>query len=166
MEKLSGLVLDAYDDAQGAVMREIYSPGEAPELLKEAQALTAAERDQLPDHSFALVLVDGPVELKKFATVDAGNTVLSVEYFLKTAHKLPAEAQKVAAVNLVEACGWYDLEVPEELTKVALGALALGTAALLAPGALGQASANMKATKGQSRIMRPSQMQARSARYR
>jgi hypothetical protein len=120
MEKLSGLVLDVYDDPDGEILRGIFPTyEEVPDLIKEAHQLDSGERDQLPDELFALVLVDEDTVLRKLACVDAGNTALAVEYFLKTAHKLPLEAQKVAAENLVTACGWYDLEPPEVLGKMA-----------------------------------------------
>lgn len=123
MQKLSGLILDIYDDRTGEVLKEVYaSAGDLPDLIKQAHAITQDEYSRLPDESFALVLEDGDVELKKFATIDEGNTALSVVYFLKTAHKLPPEAQKVAAANLLEACGWYGLTPPEQLQKFALAA--------------------------------------------
>lgn len=121
----SGLVLDVYDDFQGNVLRSVYPTQEAlPENVKLAHALSAAERRQLPDDVFALVLIDGDTTLRKYACIDSGNTTLAVEFFLKTGHKLPAEAQKIAAENLLRACDMYELEVPEALQKIAvLGAL-------------------------------------------
>lgn len=122
MEKLSGLVLDVYDDPSGEVLRAIFPRYEQlPELIKSAHVVTPDERAQLPDDLFALVLEDGPVELRKYACVDAGNTALAVEYFMQLRHKLPEEAQKVAAANLAIACGWYGIDPPEELQKVARG---------------------------------------------
>lgn len=129
MEKLSGLVLDVYDDSGGAVLRELFStPQGLPEITKEAHAITPEEYAVLPDDAFALVLVDGDVELKKFATIDEGNTALSVEYFLKTAYKLPAEAQKVAAQNLLAACECFGIEAPEQLKLAGLGSKVLPAA--------------------------------------
>lgn len=123
MEKFSGLVLDFYDDPNGSVLKEVYASADSlPELVKQAHALTSDEISRLPDDAFALVMTQNGQELKKFATVDAGNTVLSVAYFLKTASRLPVEAQKIAATNLVSACGWYGLECPEQLSKLALSA--------------------------------------------
>ena len=120
MEKLSGLVLDVYDDQGGEILQAIFpSTEDLPDLVKTAHAITPEERGLLPDDAFALVLVDGDVEMKKFATLDEGNTALSVEYFLRTGYRLPAEAQKVAAHNLCVACGWYGIEPPEDLQKVA-----------------------------------------------
>lgn len=120
MEKLSGLVLDIYDDPRGEVLKTVFPSFEdVPDLVKTAQPVTSDLRDRLPDDAFALILEQNGTELRKFATIDAGNTALSVEYFLKTAHKLPVEAQKVAAHNLCVACGWFGIEPPEELQKVA-----------------------------------------------
>ena len=165
MDKLSGLVLDAYDDFDSGVLFSIMSDRSSDQLaglVKEAHSITEEERAQLPDEAFALVLVDGSVEMKKFATIDAGNTALSVEYFLKTAHKLPEEAQKIAAQNLVAACGWYGLEAPEELTKVALGLNTLLVGATMGPGAVQSARSNLHAAQGSPVIMTPNQMQARA----
>ncbi len=120
MEKLSGLVLDVYDDPLGEVLRAIFPRyDQVPELIKSASVVRPEERAQLPDDLFALILVDGDVELRKYACVDAGNTALAVEYFMRLRHKLPEEAQKTAAANLVTACSWYDIEPPEKLLKVA-----------------------------------------------
>jgi hypothetical protein len=68
----------------------------------------------------------------------------------------------VAANNLVVAAGWYGLEVPEELTKVALSLNTLAVGALMGPGAVQSARSNLQATKGSPVIMTPSQIQARN----
>jgi hypothetical protein len=138
MKKLSGLVLDVYDDPGGEVLREIFPTyGQVPDLIKTAHHLTEEERRQLPDDLFALALIDGDVTLRKYACVDAGNTALAVEYFCNTAHKLPAEAQKVAAQNLITACSWYGLQPPLVLEKVAAGSLAWKGAKMLYGGPMG-----------------------------
>lgn len=162
MEKLSGLVLDVRDDYNGEILRSIFPTDEAlPEFVKSAAQLTPELDATLPDDLFAVVLCDGDVALRKFACIDVGNTALSVEYFFKTAHKLPVEAQKVAAENLVTACGWYGIEAPEDLTKIALG---LGTAlniGLTAPGMARQAKMNLDATQGAGHVVvTPHQRQA------
>ena len=116
----SGLILDVYDDFKGDVLRSLYPSSEGlPDFVKTAQVLSSEDRSRLPDDAFALVLQNGEQVLRKFACIDEGNTALSVQYFLKNAHKLPDEAQKIAATNLVAACGWYDLVVPEPLAKIA-----------------------------------------------
>lgn len=122
MEKISGLVLDIYDDSGGEILRSVFpTANDLPEIVKHAHALTQEERNNLHDDAFALILTQDDVELKKYATVDSGNTALSVTYFLQTAGKLPIEAQKIAAVNLVCACNSYGIEPPEELQKIASG---------------------------------------------
>lgn len=143
MEKLSGLVIDAGDDYNGAVLRSIFPTQESvPDLIKEAEYLPPERRNELPDDLYALVLQNGEdVALRKFACTDAGNTALSVEYFMKTGHKLPEEAQKVAAANLCAACEWYDIAPPEELQKIALGLARAAHLALVGPEAY-------KTTKG------------------
>lgn len=121
--KTAGIILDLYDNP--ADLREIFPTADViPDSIKLAHALTAEEREQLPDDSFALVLMNSGEALRKFACIDQGNTELSIAYFFKHGHKLPEVAQKVAAENLLVACSWYNLEAPEELQKVALiGAL-------------------------------------------
>lgn len=139
MEKVSGLVIDISDDYNGAVLRSIFPTRESvPDLIKQADGgyLHMEKRAALPDDLFALVLHNGEETLRKFACVDAGHTALSVEYFMKTAHKLPENAQKVAAANLCEACSWYDIEPPEDLKKIALGLARAAHLALVGPEAV------------------------------
>lgn len=127
----SGVVLDVYDDVGGEVLRTMFSSrDQLPGFIKQAHAITPDERSRLPDDAFALVLLNGEEKLRKFACIDEGNTALSVLYFVKHAHKLPPEARQVAAENLKVACGWYGLDVPEELEKEAgLAGMALRSAA-------------------------------------
>lgn len=124
MEKISGLVLDVFDDAGGRVLKNLYpSAAELPGIVKTAMPLSRDQLHQLPDDVFALVLRQGDTTLRKYACVDAGNTTLHVAYFLMTHDKLPVEAVKTAADNLITACGWYDIEPPEELKKLSTGNL-------------------------------------------
>lgn len=162
MDKLSGLILDAADDHDGAILRSIFPSEESvPELIKQAQHLDPAHRSVLPDDLFALILHDGDVTLRKFACADAGNTALNVEYFMKTAHRLPMDAQKVTAQNLVKACGWYGIETPEQLEKVAVGLLMpMLAGALVAPGAARQAKANLQVAKASGGRINPSVVKA------
>jgi len=120
MEKLSGLLLDVYDDQEGEVFRQVYpTKAEVPSMVKNAHMLSGEERSSLPDDLFALVMRDGDVVLRKYACTDVGNTRMSIDYFLQTMDRLPEEAQKVAAANLLVACDWYKLDHPKELKKVA-----------------------------------------------
>ena len=147
----SGLILDVYDDTDGATVRAAFPDGRFPESVKVAHALTHEDREAIPDDLFALVLTDGDdVVLRKYACADQGNTELSVLYFLDHGHKLAAHVQEQTAKNLVTACGWYGIEVPQALEKVALG---LGTVmtALSAPsvvkGVHGEAKRNLSAVR-------------------
>jgi hypothetical protein len=122
MEKLSGLRLDVFDDVGGEVLRGLFPTyDELPELVKNASVLTQEDLSRLPDDLFALVLHDGDVTLRKYACVDAGNTLLNVAYLLAQSHTLPVDAVKVAASNLCTACHWYDIEPPEDLKKLSTG---------------------------------------------
>lgn len=124
MIKLSGYVFDTYDDEDGQVFRSIMdSPANIPPIIKTAARLTGSQINELPDDQFALIMltdtVAGPVKFKKYATVDKGNTVLSVLYLLKQASFLPPEMVQTTAINLVGALEQHGLSVPEELTKIA-----------------------------------------------
>lgn len=132
MEKLSGLVLDLYDDSRGEILRSYFpDPLRVPETIKQAHYLSSDERLALPDDVFALVLHDGDVTLRKFACVDPGNTLMSLLYLTKTASKLPMEAVQVALENLKVASNWYWND-SDELEKAAGigGALASGVGGL------------------------------------
>jgi hypothetical protein len=123
--------LDIYDDPSGFILKgKIAALAEIPDFVKTAERLTPQELEKLPDDVFALVALDGGRKMRKFACVDKGNTALSVVYFLENKDKLPIEAQKTAAANLLKACAWYDLDPPELLEKTALvGALMGATTA-------------------------------------
>jgi hypothetical protein len=159
MLKLSGLILDVYDDQRGQVMRELFQARDAvPDFIKQAHALQPDEREALPDDVFALILQDQDVTLRKYACIDAGNTELAVRYFLSTGHKLPVEAQKVAAANLITACSWYGLTPPDELTKVAFGlgtALTVATLPSTIKGTKDQISRNMQVARASGSVVNP-----------
>ena len=159
MEKLSGLVLDHYDDTEGAVLRAIFPTEDSvPDLIKQAHRISPEELAQLPSDVFALELIDGSVVMRKYACTDPGNTALSVEYFLKTAHRLPEEAQKVAAQNLITACGWYNIEPPDQLKKVAFGLgglMTLAVAPSIAKGTKEQIDRNMQVARASGGAVNP-----------
>ena len=135
-----------YDDAAGRVARELFRDAEdMPEAVKTAAALTPDVARRLPDDLHALVLQEGESTQRKFACVDSGHTWLHVRYFLKTGHKLPPAAQKVAAENLVRASEQYGLEVPDALEKVAFGRLLMG--ALVVPSAIEKSRENLRRVK-------------------
>lgn len=112
-------VLDFQDD-KGALLREVF-PKHAliPESVKVA--MPTERLRQVGDEHFALVFENEGECYRKFACVDEGHTVVSAIYLTKTAHKLPVEAQKVAAQNVVTALQRYDLPCPNVLLKLAAG---------------------------------------------
>lgn len=119
--------LDFYDDPTGSVLKgRLTSIDDVPDFIKTAERLDEGELNKLPDNVFALVAFDGGQKMRKFACVDKGNTALSVIYFLENKDRLPVEAQKTAAANLVTACGWYGMEPPAALEKIALVGAAMG----------------------------------------
>jgi hypothetical protein len=120
MTRLSGYVFDTYDDVDGRVLRSMKtSVEELQPFVKTATRLSEDQINTLPDDRFALVLLDGGRKLKKYATVDKGNTALSVMYLMKQANILPPEAIKIAARNLMAACQNHGLTVPSGLRKMA-----------------------------------------------
>ncbi len=120
MNRLSSYVFDTYDDTDGQILKSIISdPSIIPPFVKTAARLTFDQIENTPDDNFALILFDGSNKLKKYATIDKGNTTLSVLYLLKQAHLLPPEAVKTAARNLIGALEIYNLPIPPELEKAA-----------------------------------------------
>jgi hypothetical protein len=157
MLKTSGLILDAQDDVEGAVLREVYpSIDLVPETIKTAHVLQPDEREALPDDLFALILTgENETTLRKFACVDRGNTELSMQYFLKTAHRLPVEAQKVAAANFMKACTWYDITPPEEISKIAIGLMTALTLPSTIQGTGGAIKRNLDVARASGSAVNP-----------
>lgn len=116
---LSGVILDIYDDQDGSVLATKLAGAELPSELADSTLLEPEGLARMPDRLFALVATNGDETLRKYAMHDAAHTTTSVLYFLEKGSVLPEHAQKVAAQNLLTACGWYDLQPPEELVKKA-----------------------------------------------
>jgi hypothetical protein len=114
--KTAGLALDFYDDQRGETLKSYFPEvNDLPEVIKTAHILRPEERDVLRDEAFALILHNDGHQLRKFACVDAGNTMLSTLYFLENYDSLPIEAVKVAAANLIAMNDEFGLPIPEEL---------------------------------------------------
>ncbi len=112
MEKIAALKLDFNDEPE--FLKTLYpSIDEIPNFIKAASA------DGAEDHEYALILEDGGYQFKKFATHDAGNTALSIMYFLKNYEVLSEDSIKTASDNLIYAAGRYKLKVPEQLKELA-----------------------------------------------
>lgn len=163
---LSGQILDFYDDPK--LLRDCWPTLDAiPERVKTAQVLSPEELAGLPDDVFALVLVDGGNRLRKYACVDGGNTEINCQLFVKHAHRFPEEARKVAAQNLITACGWYGVEPAEELRKEAFGLMGAANLALMGPSvvkgthqSIRQNMGNVHALEGGGAVVPPALMKA------
>lgn len=117
--KIAGVVFDFYDDPSGNLLKRSFPTPEAlPDIVKEAHILSQEERDVLRNEAFALVMVNEGRHFRKFACVDAGNTVLSTLYFLNNWRSLPTEAVKTACANLMSFCEEFGLPT-DGLAKVA-----------------------------------------------
>lgn len=127
--RLTGVILDIYDDPTASVLRQKLAGRSLPDELGNSDLLDQGQLDALPDRLFGLVASNGDGLVRKFAMHDPAHVTTSVIYFLETKHLLPPEAQKVAAQNLLWACNEYGMTPPEQLTKVAFdpisGALGL-----------------------------------------
>jgi len=115
----TGTVIDFYDDPSGTVLKTKLAFAQLPDYIRQADYQSEEKLAALPDDAFALVMVDQGNKIRKFACVDKGNTALSTLYFLENKDKLPEEAQKVAAANLVEYCQAFEIEPPWQLQKTA-----------------------------------------------
>jgi hypothetical protein len=127
--KTAGLALDFYDDQRGETLKSYFpTAADLPEAIKTAHILRPEEREVLRDEAYALILHNDGHQLRKFACVDAGNTVLSTLYFLENYDSLPKEAVKTAAINLLSFSEEFGLPIPEELTLAAETGLVVKTA--------------------------------------
>ena len=106
-------IFDIYDDGGDILKTTIPDPDDIPEFVKTAGSVDQASSGNL----FALIMVDDDRVMKKFATADAGNTWLSALYFSLTKDSLPAEAQKVAAANILMACEHYNIEPTADVLR-------------------------------------------------
>lgn len=108
---------DIYDDGGQLLKQTVPEQEDLPDFVKTAAPVGQQDNSRL----FALVMVDDGRVMKKFATADRGNTWLSTLYFSLTRDKLPPEAQKIAAANLIEACESHDIAPPDILFDYADG---------------------------------------------
>lgn len=116
MGRLSGVVLDWYDDNGETLKGKFPTLASLPEVIKEADV---RPQEKLTNEDFALVAIDEGSVLKKFACHDPGTTAMSVIYFMEHGGKLPHGAQKLAASNLVSKCQNFGMAPPPGLVKAA-----------------------------------------------
>jgi len=117
MGRMSGVVLDWYDDHGDTLKSKFPTPDSLPGVIKEADIKPLEKLDHA---DFALVAIDGGDVLHKFACHDPGTTAMSVIYFMEHGDKLPEEAQKTAAWNLSSKCAAFGIEGPPALRKLAM----------------------------------------------
>lgn len=120
MIKTAGVVFDLYDD-DGALLKQTFEGGAAPEVISEGVFLTEEERAALPDNAFAAVITNGEETLRKYACIDAGNTASSTIYFLAVRDRFPSHAKMKIAKNLVDANRYFGFIPPVALVKEAAG---------------------------------------------
>lgn len=114
MLKLANQVIDIYDDTSKEGMRKL------AKLNPTCNVLSAEDRAKLGDHEFALTIITKKAsKLNKFPICDKDSTWLSNQYFDMNAHKLPPEAQKVAAQHLMKACSMFHVEPCDSIRKLA-----------------------------------------------
>lgn len=113
----NGGAVDFYDDG-GQILRDKFGDT-VPDFIKQAEALTPTERENLPDHAYAVVLIDGPEKMRKFACVDKAHSAINAIYLMENHKSLPYEARSIAAHNIKVACATYGLKVPARLSKMA-----------------------------------------------
>lgn len=111
-------VVDPYDDGFGS-LRGFFVGRSVPEFIKTASIMTEGDLSRLPDHAFAVVMLDGDRCMRKFACTDKAHTAVNVMYFQENQDHLPPEAKIKAASNLKSACEHFGLDVPRWLEKSA-----------------------------------------------
>jgi hypothetical protein len=113
----AGSVLDPYDD-DFASLRTFFKDRRPPDFIKTASVMDARQHAALPDHAFAVILVDDKNQLRKYACTDKAHTAVNVLYFLEHQGELPPTARVKTAENLVRACRRFELRPPVQLVKV------------------------------------------------
>lgn len=118
--RFAGVTYDWYDD-QGLTLKSKFPTRESlPDIIKTA---TVHPKEGLANEQFALVMIDNGGVFRKYACNDAGTTAMSAVYFMEHGDKLPEEAQKLAASNLIQACLRHGIRPPAPMVKVARTAL-------------------------------------------
>lgn len=150
VDKYAGVTLDWYDDKGETLKAKFPTLDSLPETIKQA---SIEPKEKLANEAFALVAIDGGNVLRKYACTDPGTTAMSVIYFMEHGDKLPLEAQKLAAANLVEACQYFEMKPPQAIEKLAFlspfaKSLLAGAVGGGATGALGGAQADEDHLRG------------------
>ena len=118
MNKFAGVIFDYYDDKGATLKAKFPTADQVPEVIKTANV---RPKGKVPNEAFAVVMLDEGYVFRKFACEDPGTTAMSVIYFMEHGDKLPEDAQKIAAHNIVNACISHRLMPPAALTKISQG---------------------------------------------
>jgi len=119
--KLEHSVLDLFDDhsADKTLMKIACNLSND---LKHEPLPSVQDRNRLEDFQFALTLITKTAsKLNKYPLDSKINTALSNEYFHLNHHKLPEEAQKIAAAHIVKACDKYGIDAHQSVKIASLG---------------------------------------------
>ena len=116
----AGAVLDPYDDGF-ASLGGFFRGHDAPDFIKTASIMSEEELHALPDHAFAVVLVDEHAQMRKYACTDKAHTAVNVLYFLDHEEEIPPTARVKVAMNLSKACRHFGIQPPMRLLKTASG---------------------------------------------
>jgi hypothetical protein len=108
MNMLAGKILDFSDDSHGLVLIE---NEEMLEKVGSIKPMSPEQYSDLADHEYALVIQkEAGGKRRNFPVNDKDNTVLSQEYFDKTAMLMPEQARAKAAFFIKRACDQYEVD--------------------------------------------------------
>lgn len=110
-------IVDVYDDEEGAILKQYLNIDSVPQHIKEASNISEGTYSgrNLDNYDYALVSEFENGTLRKFATVDPGNTLLSTIYYFHNRDNLTDDMKKTASSNLVKSLNDFNLPIPEEL---------------------------------------------------
>lgn len=116
--RLENQILDLYDDVNLEENLVKMASAMPPELRK-CELPSIEDRDTKPETAFALQYVTKTAaKLAKFPIDTAVETFFSNQYFAKNGHKLPPDAQKVAAAGILKACKRFNLPPTQPVEKL------------------------------------------------
>ena len=70
-------VVDPYDDDFSS-LKQLFAGRTMPEFIKTASIMATDKLSRLPDHAFAVVMLDGNRCMRKYACVDKAHTAVNL----------------------------------------------------------------------------------------
>ena len=118
MNRLDSAIIDIFDDVNlGSTLQKVAS--QLPQDVRSGELPSLEERNEYDDMQFALSIITKTAsKVNKFPVNTRINTAMSNQYFDLNHHKLPSEAQKIAATYIKVACERFNLD-PSDPVKVA-----------------------------------------------